>query len=44
MSVPLPSVMTGGFCGRVVMAIAAGFDVLPGSNVRSLSEGMTALT
>ena len=44
MSVPLPIATVGGFCGRVVMAIAAGLDCLPGSKVRSLIDGMTALT
>ena len=44
MSVPPPTTTVGGFCGRVVIAMAAGAEVLPGSKVRSFSDGMTALT
>ena len=38
--VPPPSVSTGGFCGRVVIAIAAAFC----SNVSVLIDGIRKLT
>ncbi len=43
-SAPVPMATLGAFCGRVVMAMAAGLELLPGSNVRSLIDGTTALT
>ncbi len=43
-SVPPPTATVGAFWGRVAIAMAAGLEDLPGSNVRSLIDGTTALT